>query len=189
MSKYKDFQNREKRIERIKNVMKDFNPTEDVIQKIISLNDGLYERFKMCFEDLLETKKLIDEDIKTGRIKVSGYTIYPEYFFGYDKGGIPTADEETLCLLSDNTGYMFPSLDFDKESGEVDFEKDFLFEDPNLSWNIENLNLPGLENHHIYMFMHHIFQDADTFCPADIPYLEPQDLQWQIVVEYEHFDK
>lgn len=189
MSKYKDLENREKRIERIEKVMKDFKPTEDVIQKIIALNDGLYERFKMCFEDLLETKRLVDEDIKSGRIKVSGYTIYPKYFFGYDKGGISTADEETLELLSDYTEPMYPSLDLDNKSEDVDFEKDFLVDDLSLSWNIENLNLPRLENHHIYMFMHHIFQDADTFCPADIPYLEPKDLQWQIVVEYEYFDK
>ena len=110
MSKYKDLENREKRIERIEKVMKDYKPTEDVIQKIIALNDGLYERFKMCFEDLLETKRLVDEDIKSGRIKVSGYTIYPEYFFGYGKGGIPTADEETLELLSDYTEPMYQVL-------------------------------------------------------------------------------
>ena len=70
------------------------------------------------------------------------------------------------------------------------FDVGFLHEyEPDLSWNIENLDLPGLENHHIYMFMHHIFQDANTFCPADIPFLKPEDLQWQITVQYEFFNK
>jgi hypothetical protein len=39
------------------------------------------------------------------------------------------------------------------------------------------------------MFMHHIFQDAKTFCPADIPFLRPEDLKWQITVQYEFFNK
>ena len=185
--------NEEKRRERIDRVMKDFKPTPEVIKSIIAMNDGLCERFRMAFEDLLGMKKLVDEDIDIGRIKVSGYEMYPEFFFGYDKmDGIPTADHYMLMDLSDETQFMMPSMTLDGQrfDGEYSFEVDFLHEfEPDLSWNIENLDLPGLENHHIYMFMHHIFQDADTFCPADIPFLKPEDLQWQITVQYEFFNK
>ena len=61
--------------------MKDFVPTPEVIENIIAMNDGLCERFRMAFEDLLKMKKLVDEDIDSGRIKVSGYEMYPEFFF------------------------------------------------------------------------------------------------------------
>lgn len=183
----------EKRQERIDRVMENFKSTPDVIGSIIALNDGLYERFRMAFEDLLKMKKLVDEDIDSGRLKVSGYEMYPEFFFGYDKmDGIPTADHYMLMDLSDETQFMMPSMTLDEQrfDGEYSFDVGFLHEyEPDLSWNIENLDLPGLENHHIYMFMHHIFQDANTFCPADIPFLKPDDLQWQITVQYEFFKR
>ena len=177
--------------ERIDRVMKDFMVSPEVVEKIISLNDGLYDRFRMAYEDMLKMKKIIDEDILSGRLKFSGYTITPDYFFAYDhENGIPTASEQMLMELSDETTIMMPSLTLSQDSNCVpDFDTVFLGEDPNLSWNIENPNLPGLENHHIYMFMHYIFQDAGTFCAADIPYLKPEDLQWQINVQYEFFNR
>ena len=134
---------------------------------------------------------MIDEDIISGRLTVSGYTITPDYFFAYDhERGIPTASAQMLMELSDETTILMPSLTLSQDNISLpDFDTDFLGEDQKLNWNIENLDLPGLENHHIYMFMHHIFQDAGAFCIADIPYLKPEDLQWQIIVEYEFFNK
>ena len=178
----------EKRIEQI---MKDFVPTPEVVKKIIELNDGLYERFKMAYEDMLMMKAMIDEDILSGRLKISGYTIAPEFFFAYDyEDGIPTVSEQMLMELSDATMYMMPSFTLYQGSHYVpDFDKAFLNEDSELNWNIEDLDLPGLEDHHIYMFMHRIFQDAGTFCVADIPYLKPADLEWQITVQYEFFNR
>ena len=177
--------------ERIDCVMKNFVASPEVIEKIISLNDGLYKRFRMAYEDMLRMKEMINEDILSGRLKVSGYTITPEYFFAYDyDNGIPTVSEQMLMELSDETAGIMPSFSLYQGSYYVpDFDTAFLGEDPKLSWNIEDLNLPGLENHHIYMFMHHIFQNAGTFCVADIPYLKPEDLQWQINVEYEFFTR
>lgn len=191
MSKFIDFPDEKKLRERIEKVMKDFHPTKENIQRIIALNDGLYRRFKMCFDDLLYMRKIVEEDMNSGRLKISNYQIFPEYFFAYDyENGIKTADSDTLMELSDKTSYLMPTLCLTKDSRTPDFDTDFLCEeDPKLSFNIEDLNLPGLENTFIHMFMHHIFQDATTFCVADIPYLKPEDLQWQIVVEYEHFFK
>ena len=50
----------DRRWERIERVMKDFVPTPEVIESIIAMNDGLYERFRMAFEDLLKMKSLVD---------------------------------------------------------------------------------------------------------------------------------
>ena len=66
----------EKRQERIDRVMENFKPTPDVIWSIIAMNDGLYERFRLAFEDLLRMKRLVDDDIDNGRLKVSGYELY-----------------------------------------------------------------------------------------------------------------
>ena len=175
---------------RIEQVMKEFAPTPEVIQKIIELNDGLYNRFRMVYEDMLGVKTMMDEDILSGRLTVSGYTITPEYFFAYDYDtGIPTVSEQMLMDLSDATMYMMPSPTLYPDSAIPDFDKQFLGESPYLNWNIEDLDLTGLENHHIYMFMHKIFQDARTFCVADIPFLKPEDLEWQITVRYEFFNR
>ena len=181
---------REKILNRIETVMEGFTPTPEIIAKIISINDGLYSRFRMAYEDLIMMKRAVDSDIQSGRLSVSGYTIFPEYFFCYDyDNGIPTADNETLMEMSDETDWSFPSCTLNKGDEIPDFDSDFLKDDPKLSWNIEQLNLPGLEKHYIHYFMHNFFQDADTFCLADIPYIKPDDLQWQITVQYEFFNK
>ena len=182
----------EKRLDRIKRVMKNFKPTPKVIKSIIAMNDGLYERFRMAFEDLLKMKSLVDIEREYGRLPASGYSMYPEYFFAYERAdGIPTADYVMLQELSDQTGYMMPSLTLDERrlDGELDFETAFLDNDLFENWNIEWFDLPGLENHQIHYFMHNMFQDAETFCPADIPYLKPEDLKWQITVQYEFFNR
>ena len=182
----------EKRYERIERVMKDFKPTPEVIESIIAMNDGLYERFRMVFDDLIEIERMVRADMESGRLKISGYTIFPEYFFGYDREeGIPTADHFMLMELSDGTRFMMPdiTLDFDcRGDRDPEFDGGFI-DDGELNWNIEDLDLPGLENHQIHYFMHKIFQDAHTFCVADIPHLKPEDLQWQITVQYEFFNK
>jgi hypothetical protein len=165
-------------------------PTEENIQKIIELNDGLHERFRMVFEDLMAMKAKVDVDIKKGEVRCSGYTMYPEYFFAYsyDDAGIPTADGDTLMDLCDRTRYFFPHFQLTADSPIPDFETDFM-QHNELNWNIEALDLLGLESHYIYYFMHAIFVDSGAFCVGDIPYLKPEDLQWQITVEYEQFDR
>ena len=174
---------------RIDYAMKGFEPTPEIIEKIIIMNDGLYDRFRMAYDDMIKMKQMVDEDIRSGRLSVSGYCIFPEYFFGYErKDGIPTADYDMLIDLSDDTAF-FPTCYLTEQNSIPDYDKDFIDDDPELSWNIEWLNLPGLENHFIHYFMHTMFQDSGTFCPADIPFLKPEDLQWQITVQYEFFNK
>lgn len=93
-------------------IEKRLEPTEGNIQKIIGLNDGLYGRFCMVYEDLIAMKRKVDKDIKNGEITCSGYAIYPVYFFAYnyEDAGIPTADGDALIDLSDATRYCFPSV-------------------------------------------------------------------------------
>ncbi len=167
-----------------------FEATAENIQKIIELNDGLYKRFRMVYDDLIAMKEKVDRDMRNGEIQCSGYAIFPEYFFAcdYENTGIPTADGELLMDLSDQTRCFFPYVNLDSDSDIPDFDRDFI-KIPELNWNIEALDLPGLENHHIHYFMHTMFVDSHTFCVADIPYLKPEDLQWQITVQYEHFDR
>ena len=168
----------------------EFEATPENIQKIIDLNDGLYKRFRMVYDDLVAMKEKVDRDIRNGEIQCSGYAIFPEYFFAYDyeDTGIPTADGDLLMDLSDKARFFFPYVNLEMDSAIPDFDGDFITL-TDLNWNIEALDLPGLENHRIYYFMHAIFIDSGTFCVADIPYLKPEDLQWQITVQYEHFDR
>lgn len=180
---------KEKLYARVCDLRESFEPKPEDIEKIIAMNDGLYDRFSMVYDDMLHMKQLIDEDIRSGKLKVSGYTIFPEYYFGYElKDGIPTASHKTLMQMSDETEFSFPTCTLTEDGYISDFDNDFISDDPKLSWNIEWLNLPGLENHYIHYFMHSLFVDSDTFCPADIPFLKPEDLQWQITVQYEFFN-
>ncbi len=41
-----------------------FNPTPENIQKILEMNDGLYKRFRMVYDDLVAMKAKVDSDIK-----------------------------------------------------------------------------------------------------------------------------
>lgn len=183
--------NAERNRKRIDEVMKHFVPTPDVIESIIALNDGLCKRFRMAYDDLMMTKRFVDDEIRNGRLPVSGYEVFPEYFFGCDREeGIPTAADGSLFmdLGSETCSMLMPSLELNATIVDVDFDS-FLGRLEDLNWNIESLDLPGLEKHHIHYFMHWMFNDAGTFCPADIPYLRPEDLAWQITVQFEFFNK
>ncbi len=169
-----------------------FEPTDEDFQKIIRMNDGLRERFAMAWDQMVKMKHQIDSDRKTGKLDISGYELEVQFrlCYNYDEAGIPTANGAMLKKYSDAT-YMFPMMELRDEISELrDFERDILSnDDPKLSFSIEWLDYPELKNHFIYMYMHHIFQDSDTFCPMDIRYIRPEDLEWQITVNFEHFSK
>lgn len=183
-------------LERERKAMENFHPSEEDVSKIVEFNDGLFERFKLLYEDVMEIRDAVEDMRKKGKPSFSGYEIFPEFFFCYDYGeeGIPTASGDVLMDLSDYTSsWAFPNLqvsDLNPRPYESFDEWAFCAMslcDEKLNWNIESLNLPGLEKHHLYYFMHSLFVDSGTFCVADIPYLKPEDLQWQVVVQFEKF--
>ena len=182
--------------ERKRKVMKVFRPTEEVVSKIVEFNDGMFNRFKQLYEDVMEIRDAVEDMRKKGKPSFSGYEIFPEFFFCYDYGeeGIPTANGDILIDLSDYTPFWaFPNLQVSdlNPSPYESFDEWALcamsLYDEKHNWNIEDLDLPGLEKHHLYYFMHSLFVDSETFCVADIPYLKPEDLQWQVVVRFEKF--
>lgn len=174
--------------ERCCRVMDGFVPTKEDVQKIIEMNDGLSKRLMMVYDDVVAMKKKVDSDIQNGSIRCSGYEIFPEYFFAdiYEEG-IPTADSEMLSEMSDKAPFFLPSLRL-REDSEIPSVSDFL-SIGKMNWNIESLALTGLDTHYIYYFMHSLFVDSHVFCVADIPHLKPEDLTWQITVQYEQFDR
>lgn len=171
-------------------LMEIFIPSKKNIKKIIEMNDGLHERFRNVYDDMLAMKKIVDDDIKRGVLKCTGYRIYPEYFFVYGKkGGTPIAGEDLLVELSDAT-IKYPYFELTHRSDEIpSFEEDFLNYDEDRLYNIGWLDYPGQEGHYIYLYMFWLFLDVGIFCPLDITYLTANDLEWQIVVEYEHYNK
>ena len=113
---------KEKLKQRVSDVMHGFESSIEIISKIIAMNDGLYERFRMAYDDLIFMKRKTDEDICNRRLNVSGYTMFPEYFFGYDyEDGIPTARGELLMEISDESEQLFPSCTLTEEDSEPDF--------------------------------------------------------------------
>ena len=182
---------REKLNQRVKDVMNGFESSIDNIKMIISMNNGLYARFRMAYDDLMKMKRRTDDDIRNGRLNVSNYMMFPEYFFGCNyENGIPTAKGNLLMEINDESKHLFPSCTLTKEAPEPDFERDFLHDDLNtIRWNNKQPTLTGIEKPFIHEFMFELFIDSGTFCLADIPYLRPEDLRWQITVKYEFFTR
>lgn len=188
--------NKEVLLERKRKAMENFHPTEEVVSKIVEFNDGLFGRFKLLYEDVMEIRNTVEELREKGKPSFSGYEIFPEFFFCYDyeEEGIPTVNGDVLMDLSDATpSWAFPTIQVsDLNSRPYESFDEWALcamslGDERLNWNIEDLDLPGLEKHHLYYFMHSLFVDSGTFCVADIPYLKPEDLQWQVVVQFEKF--
>lgn len=103
-------------------------------------------------------------------------------------GFVPTKEDvQKIIEMYDKAPFFFPHLGL-REDSEIPSVLDFLSIGKK-NWNIESLALTDLDTHYIYYFMRSLFVDSHVFCVADIPHLKPEDLTWQITVQYEQFDR
>ena len=103
-------------------------------------------------------------------------------------GFVPTKEDvQKIIEMNDKAPFFFPYLRL-REDSEIPTVSDFLSIGKR-NWNVEGLALTGLAFHYIYFFMHSLFVDSHVFCVTDIPHLKPEDLTWQVTVQYEQFDR
>ncbi len=188
---YRMIQDGTKYSERCFTLQRMFKPTDEDFQRIIRMNDVLHERFTEAWNQMLEMKRQLDSDMQEGRLDISGYFMRAEFYFcyNYSQLGVPTADGESLMRFSDAADIMFPQMELTRDSKIPDLEKDILCYNPEKSWNVGWFDYPQLKGHYLYKYMHSLFEESLAFCPMDIRYIKPEDLEWQIDVDYEYYSK
>lgn len=160
-------------------------------QKIIELNNGLLERYREAYNELVRITNEFEERYRTGDNNYKDYTIDVEFWYNAPE----TDNEEENDLqsnLCEETNFWGPSLSsrsYNRDKGLMiePFEKAMFIDEQ--SWNENPFNVKELDDTYIYYFMHDIFDHNDTYSLEDAVKMKAENFSWQLVICLEHWGK
>ena len=160
-------------------------------QKIIELNNGLLERYREAYNELVRITNEFEERYRTGDNNYKDYTIDVEFWYNAPE----TDNEEENDLqsnLCEETNFWGPSLSsrsYNRDKGLMTepFEKAMFIDEQ--SWNENPFNVKELDDTYIYYFMHDIFDHNDTYSLEDAVKMKAENFSWQLVICLEHWGK
>ena len=160
-------------------------------QKIIELNNGLLERYREAYNELVRITNEFEERYRTGDNNYKDYTIDVEFWYNAPE----TDNEEENDLqsnLCEETNFWGPSLSsrsYNRDKGLMiePFEKAIFIDEQ--SWNENPFNVKELDDTYIYYFMHDIFDHNDTYSLEDAVKMKAENFSWQLVICLEHWGK
>lgn len=160
-------------------------------QKIIELNNGLLERYREAYNELVRITNEFEERYRAGDNNYKDYTIDVEFWYNAPE----TDNEEENDLqsnLCEETNFWGPSLSsrsYNRDKGLMiePFEKAMFIDEH--SWNENPFNVNELDDTYIYYFMHDIFDHNDTYSLEDAVKMKAENFSWQLVICLEHWGK
>lgn len=160
-------------------------------QKIIELNNGLLERYREAYNELVRITNEFEERYRTGDNNYKDYTIDVEFWYNAPE----TDNEEENDLqsnLCEETNFWGPSLSsrsYNRDKGLMiePFEKAMFIDEQ--SWNENPFNVKELDDTYIYYFIHDIFDHNDTYSLEDAVKMKAENFSWQLVICLEHWGK
>jgi hypothetical protein len=160
-------------------------------QKIIELNNGLLERYREAYNELVRITNEFEERYRAGDNNYKDYTIDVEFWYNAPE----TDNEEENDLqsnLCEETNFWGPSLSsrsYNRDKGLMiePFEKSMFIDEQ--SWNENPFNVKELDDTYIYYFMHDIFDHNDTYSLEDAVKMKAENFSWQLVICLEHWGK
>ena len=160
-------------------------------QKIIELNNGLLERYREAYNELVRITNEFEERFRAGDNNYKDYTIDVEFWYNAPE----TDNEEENDLqsnLCEETNFWGPSLSsrsYNRDKGLMiePFEKSMFIDEQ--SWNENPFNVKELDDTYIYYFMHDIFDHNDTYSLEDAVKMKAENFSWQLVICLEHWGK
>ena len=159
--------------------------------KIIDLNDGLLDRYREAYNELVRVSAEYEERFHSGDSNYKDYTIEVEFWYNAPESRNKEANElwENMCEESIFWGpHLFARTTLrDKGLGIEPFEKAMLIDDK--SWNEYPFNTEELDDTYIYFFMHDIFNHNETYSLEDAVRMKPENFSWQLVICLEHWGK
>lgn len=160
-------------------------------QKIIELNNGLLERYREAYNELVRITNEFEERYRAGDNNYKDYRIDVEFWYN-----APETDNEEESDLQSNlceeTNFWGPSLSsrsYNRDKGLMiePFEKAMFIDEQ--SWNENPFNVKELDDTYIYYFMHDIFNHNDTYSLEDAVKMKAENFSWQLVICLEHWGK
>ncbi len=160
-------------------------------QKIIELNNGLLERYREAYNELVRITNEYEERYRAGDNNYKDYTINLEFWYN-----APESDNEEENELNDNLceetkfwGPYLGSKSYARDKGLFlePFEKAMLIDGHYR--NEYPFNTKELDGIHIYYFMHDIFNHNETYSLEDAVKMKAENFSWQLVICLEHWGK
>lgn len=176
----------EKLFERWKKINSEFVWTPEKEQKIIELNNGLLERYREAYNELVRITNEYENRFRSGDNNYKDYMIEFEFWYNHPESQNEEENElwENMCEESIYWGPNFASRSYDRnktlglEPFEVIFETITYFPFG-----------PEDKDNHLYSFMYDIFHNNHTYTFEDAMQMKAEDFSWQLVIHLEHWGK
>lgn len=182
---------REMLAERREHLNDSFVWTPENKRKIIELNNGLLERYREAYDELVRVSSEYEERFRSGDTNYQDYTIEVEFWYNAPESQSEEENDlwENLCEETIEWGppLLARSAARDRGLGIRPFEDAMLIDDK--SWNEYPFNTAELDDTYIYHFMHAIFNHNHTYSLQDAVQMKAENFSWQLVICLEHWGK
>lgn len=183
-----EYELREKLYERKVKMDSSFSWTSENVRRIVALNDGLLQRYRQMYDEMIRVRNEYEERYANGDNNYKDYTIDVEVWYPADEN---MSEEEgelwgNLCENSYNWGPHLHCSSRDRDKEPETFEEVMCLNGQ--SWNIEPpFQVKELEGVMIYFFMHDIFDHNDTYSLEDAVRMKAENFCYQLVICLEHW--
>lgn len=155
------------------------------IQRILTFNDVIFQKYHEAYEKVLQVKNDLENLSKAGCSIYDDYRIECEVLFcpSEENYGCDYEIFETLenyPANSGNTIVIAKDKNSDKYSIPLENQEKYFLQD--LNWNIGIFNRPEFENIKIAYFLHSFFHDGN-YALEDLLKMNPGDIKIFITVE------
>ena len=168
--------------------------TPESARKVIELNNGMLERYREAYNELVRVAAEYEERFRSGDMNYRDYTI--DVDFWYDAPESQDKEENELWdNMRDTSIFWGPNLRARSEErgkglGIEPFEEALHINDPD--WDSRNehpFNTKEFEGTYIYYFMHDIFTHNCTYTMQDAVKMKVEEFSWRLSICLEHWGK
>ena len=180
--------------ERWSRLNKNFVWTPEKKQKIIALNDGLLERYREAYNEIVRIANEYEERFRSGDNNYKDYTINLEFWYNAPESE-NKAENDLWANLCEETVVWGPAFharsdDRGKEKlGIEPFEKAMLIDCDCNANRHPPFNTKELADTFLYYFMYDIFYCNRTYSLEDAIQMKAENFSWQLVIRLEHWGK
>ena len=182
---------REMLAERRERLNDSFVWTPENKRKIVELNNGLLERYREAYDELVRVSAEYEERFRSGDTNYQDYTIDVEFWYNAPESQNEEENDlwENLCEETRDWGPFLSARSSarDRGLGIRPFEEAMCIDDK--SWNEYPFNTAVLDDTYIYHFMHAIFNHNHTYSLQDAVQMKAENFSWQLVICLEHWGK
>lgn len=164
--------------------------TPEKKQRIIELNNGLYDRYRAAYNELIRITNEYEDRYRSGDNNYKDYMIELEFWYNHPESQNKEENKlwQNMCEKSKYWGPNFCARSDERNKG---FGLD-PFEDVMVMWAKKITYLPFKvkdDKINLYSFMYDIFDNNHTYSLEDAMQMKAENFSWQLVIHLEHWGK